>query len=185
LRVSSLLVLAFLFFASFVARAAAIAADATKKGGEERTAAAPSEAPAASGRCVDAGLGASILQAAERLEAKELDLAAREETLNAMQERIEQRLAELDAVRKEFSEAAGKLADAKSAELGKVAAVYANMKPAQAASIVDGMDARFAAGLLVQMNGESAAAIVAAMDPKKAYAVTVLMANGASRDGER
>ena len=183
MRISSLLVLAILFLASFLARAAAIAADAT--GMRTESAARPAAKDANAGACIDAAFGASLLQSAQRVEAKEARLAQQEQALNAIEARIEQRLAELDGVRAEFTEAAAKIADARDAELGKVSAVYSNMKPAQAASIIDGMDARFAAGLLSQMSGESAASIVAAMAPKKAYAVTVLMANRAALEGER
>jgi flagellar motility protein MotE (MotC chaperone) len=183
LRISSLLVLAALFFASFVARAAAIATDVADKGAPPRAAAA--QAPPASANCVEAAFGASLLQSAQVLRAKEAMLAERETTLNAAAAQIERRLGELDAARAEFTSAAQKVADARGAELGKVAAVYSNMKSTQAAAIIDGMDSRFAAGLLAEMSGESAAAIVAAMDPKKAYAVTVLMANRAALEKGR
>lgn len=178
MRVSSLLVLAALFLATCVARAASIAADVAQKGAEK-----PAVARAEAGRCVDAQFGAALLQSAERVKAREEALSEREDALKVIEARIEKRFGELDAVRAEFSAAAEKVANARGAELGKVAAVYSNMKPAQAAAIIDSMDSKFASGLLVQMSGESAASIVAAMDPRKAYAVTVLMANRSALEG--
>lgn len=180
MRVSSLLVLAGLFLLACVARAAAIAADIV-----QNNAAKPTVAEAEAGRCVDERLGASLLESAKSLKAREEALGEREEALKFIETRIEKRIGELDAVRAEFSAAAEKIANARSAELGKVAAVYSNMKPAQAAAIIDGMDSKFASGLLAQMSSESAASIVAAMDPKKAYAVTVLMANRSALEGAK
>jgi flagellar motility protein MotE (MotC chaperone) len=178
LRVSSLLVLSGFFLVSFMARAAVLASEVSSAGKLGSPAVATNAGKRMSrADCVAPELAASVIEADERARLRDEKLAEREQTLKIVEGRIERRLKELEDSRKVFVDAAEKASGKRTADLQKVAAVYAGMKPAQAGAIIDGMDPQFAAGLLAAMSSETAAAIVAAMDPEKAYAVTVLMAN--------
>ncbi|MEM6413889.1 MAG: hypothetical protein AAF720_04460 [Pseudomonadota bacterium] len=104
------------------------------------------------------------------------ELNKREQTLNAVEMRINEKLAELEAARASLATTAERLDAASSEDIKVLASMYANMKPAQAGQIFNAMEPTFAAGFLTQIRSESAAAILASMEPQKAYAVSVIIA---------
>lgn len=119
---------------------------------------------------------AELRQRAADLAAREARVADRERLLAEMEARIEERLAELEAAREALSRTAALVDGAAERDVARLAEMYQQMKPKQAAQIFDTMEPGFAAGFLAQMRSDSAAAILANMDAEKAYAVTLLMA---------
>ena len=61
-------------------------------------------------------------------------------------------------------------------DIGRLTAVYENMKPDQAAALFRLMEPSFAAGFLGRMRPDSAAAILAGLEPDLAYSISVVLA---------
>ena len=62
-------------------------------------------------------------------------------------------------------------------DISRMTTVYENMKPAEAARIMERMDVNFAAGLMARMRPEIAAQVLAGMEVDAAYAVTLTIAS--------
>ena len=143
----------------------------------------------------DAGDGPAVEQAqapedapdlgalAAELHRQRADLARREaaledrvQLLEAIEERVRDRLAELASARDKLAETAALVDDAASKDVRHLAEMYRQMKPKQAGRIFNAMAPEFAAGFFGQMGAKPAAMILANMDPDKAYAVSLLLA---------
>ena len=61
-------------------------------------------------------------------------------------------------------------------DVAQLTAVYAAMKPKEAAAVFEEMDPAFAAGFLGRMKPDAAAQIVAGLSPGKAYSISVILA---------
>lgn len=61
-------------------------------------------------------------------------------------------------------------------DVGRLVAMYENMKPKEAAALFQTMDPEFAAGFLGHMRPEAAAQILGGLPPEVAYAISVIMA---------
>jgi len=128
--------------------------------------------------------GASDLGAlAAELHRQRADLARREaaledraQLLDAIGERLRDRLAELATARDKLAETAALVDDAAGKDVRHLADMYRQMKPKQAGRIFDAMAPEFAAGFLGQMGAVPAALILANMAADKAYAVSLLLA---------
>ena len=126
-----------------------------------------------------ADLGALAIE----LHRQRADLARREaaieeraQLLEAIEERLRERLAELTLARDKLAETAALVDDAAGKDVRHLAEMYRQMKPKQAGQIFDAMAPEFAAGFLGQMGAEPAAMILANMAADKAYAVSLLLA---------
>ncbi|MFA8387461.1 MAG: MotE family protein [Pelagibaca sp.] len=111
-----------------------------------------------------------------RLIEREAEISEREATLAAAEDAIDTELALLEEAEKSLRETISRAAEAAEDDLSQLTAVYANMKPKQAAALFEQMDATFAAGFLGRMASDSAAKIMAGMTPEKAYAISVELA---------
>jgi flagellar motility protein MotE (MotC chaperone) len=110
-----------------------------------------------------------------KLEERKKDLDTREASLNKLEEELqkqkedlEKRLASLEDVRGKI---AAKLEDKVKSDGDKVTAlvsVFSNMKPAQAAKIIEGLNEDLAVEVLTKMKNKSAAEILNTMDSEKA-----------------
>ncbi|WP_108894477.1 MotE family protein [Palleronia abyssalis] len=117
------------------------------------------------------------------LQAREADLDAREEELQAEADRLEAgrealalQLEEIETAELELRELL-QLADrAAEDDLSRLATVYENMKPAEAAPLFEQMPPAFAAGFMGLMSPAASAAILAAMPADVAYAISVMLA---------
>ena len=96
------------------------------------------------------------------LENWENELTARTNELQALQQSMENRWTEMQAVAQQ--------------DIQHLVKMYAAMKPTQAAEIFDKFDPKFAAGFLRGMKSDQAGLIVANMDPTKAYQVSLELA---------
>jgi flagellar motility protein MotE (MotC chaperone) len=103
-------------------------------------------------------------------------LDEREQTLEAIEDRLRTRLEELEAARAELERTAALVDGAAGRDVRHLAQMYETMKPKQAAVIFDRMTPSFAAGFLAEMDADAAALVLANMDADKAYAVSLLLA---------
>ncbi len=103
------------------------------------------------------------------LEARLQALALVESAVAEDLERLEQAEAKLRATMATADKAA-------ETDIGRLTAVYENMKPDQAAALFQLMEPSFAAGFLGRMRADAAAAIMAGLDPDLAYSISVVLA---------
>jgi flagellar motility protein MotE (MotC chaperone) len=104
----------------------------------------------------------------KQLDERENNLNKLEEELQKQKDDLEKRLASLEDVRGKI---AAKLEDKVKNDGEKVTAlvsVYSNMKPAQAAVIIEGLNEDLAVDVLTKMKNKSAAEILNLMNPEKA-----------------
>lgn len=172
MRAGSLAVLGAVFVSAFVGRAAVLAAEVAGAPSERVKKAAP-----ASPQCVTGALAEELKAELDKLETRKLDLADEEATGKLILSHIEKRIAELEAANASLQGSLTKVENQKAGEERRVAAIYEQMKPQLAGSIIGAMDPEFAAGLLLSMNGESASGVLASLPPERAYQITVLMAS--------
>ncbi len=126
--------------------------------------------------------GADALMAALREREKQLDadaakLADRQQTLNVAEAKLAEQLAAFEKARKQLEATLATADKAAEKDIDRMTTVYENMKPAEAAKILDRMDVAFAAGLMSRMRPEIAAQVLSSMNPDAAYAVTLTIAS--------
>ncbi len=112
----------------------------------------------------------------EALSERELALADREIALQSAQEELSVRLEELKAAEEQLSETVERVDGAVERDVDRMTAIYAAMKPRDAADLFSEMAPEFSAGFLIRMQPEAAAAILAGLDPQTAYSISVTMA---------
>jgi len=134
-------------------------------------AARPDAAPAQSADVLEALAGRR-----KALDQRERDVEMREKLLAAAEARIDEKIAELKALKAQVDETF-KTEEAKGAEkLESLVKVYESMKPKEAAAVFERLDMVVLLDLLERMNERKLAAVLAAMDPARAQQVTVALA---------
>lgn len=119
---------------------------------------------------------AELSRQRDLLDDREAELDEREQQLRALNLRLKGRLDELKAARNRLEETAAIVNDAAGKDVRRLAQMYGQMKPKQAALIFDKMAPSFAAGFLAEMRPEAAALILQNMRPDRAYAVSLTLA---------
>lgn len=107
---------------------------------------------------------------------QEAALADRLAALSMADAAITKRLSELEQAEAGLKEVLAIADGAAEQDLARLTAVYEAMKPTDAATLFNAMDAEFAAGFLGRMQPAAAAAVMAGMAPDKAYSISVLIA---------
>ncbi|WP_425409241.1 MotE family protein [Hyphococcus sp.] len=174
MKTRALFVLGLIFCGSFIGRIAVMASDAASA---DAPADPAQQAGAPADACIGGELAAAVKDRMSALDGRERKIADREAELKTYERQVDKRLAELEEANNKLQTSIKIVQDARNADIQKLAAIYAGMKPAQAGGIINEMDAKFAAGLISSMNSEQAAQIVANMDSQKAYLVSVILAN--------
>jgi flagellar motility protein MotE (MotC chaperone) len=108
----------------------------------------------------------------KQLDAREANLDKLDEELQKQKEDLEKRLAALEDVRAKI---ATKLEDKVKSDGDKVnslVSVYSNMKPGQAAILLQGLNEDLAVEILTKMKNKNAAEILNTMEPEKAKHLT-------------
>ena len=126
---------------------------------------------------VEAGALLAALQARETaVTEREMQLADRMQALAVTEAEI---MEQLDALTEaeESLRATIALADAAAeTDLTRLATVYENMKPKDAAALFEEMSPAFAAGFLGLMRPDAAAMIMTLLEPQTAYSISVVLA---------
>lgn len=129
----------------------------------------------------------------QALAQREIEIAERERTLTEKQERleilskeIEERKKTIERTRKDVEriflqtdKLAERKEDARDAELKRLARIYANMQPAEAANILQNLDNKMAVDILTRMPAENAGRI---MENLKTTAKGVAITNAAMKE---
>ncbi len=124
-----------------------------------------------------------LLALLEETQAREAALAEREARLEARlqalalaETAIEEDLAKLEQAEAELRATMAAADKAAEDDIGRLTAVYENMKPDEAAALFQLMEPSFAAGFLGRMRSDAAAAILAGLTPDLAYTISVVLA---------
>lgn len=112
----------------------------------------------------------------EELDQRQADQDRRELTLKAVEQRVDEKIAQLKTLQAQFDAAVGKNQAEEDERIRSLVHIYENMKPKEAATIFEGMDMPALLQLLTRMKDLKTAPILAAMAPDKARAVTIAMA---------
>ena len=148
--------------------------------------AAPAKADEVKSSCVQIGQAESRGEAdvlhglSDRrgeLDARENELALREQLLAATQKQVGDKIAELKQIQSKLDAMLATRDDAQKAQLNALVKMYENMKPADAAKIFDKLDRRILTDVAGGMKPVKVGAVLAAMDPAKAQELTALLAS--------
>ncbi len=112
----------------------------------------------------------------DALDQRERDLDQREALLAVAEQRVDEKVAELEAVRGQIEELLGQVDEEGEAQLLGLVSIYESMRPADAATIFNGLDLEVLISVLERMRGTKSAAILAGMNPERARLVTTELA---------
>lgn len=150
----------------------------------------PAAAPAAAPQTADGSFDprelsqseVRLLQAlADRrkaLDAREYGLNQREAVLKAAEQRLVDKQAELTTMRTELKQLLQQVDEEETKKINNLVKVYENMKPKDAARILNDLELDVLMGVAQRMNVRNLAPVLAAMQPDKARAVTRSLAQG-------
>lgn len=134
----------------------------------------PSETPAS-------GAEQRLLeQLAERrtaLEARETAIETREQLLKAMERRVEERFAALDAREAEIAALEARRIERQTEEYAALSSAYERMKARDAAQIFDSLEEEFLVPVAAGMRTQALSGVLAEMTPDKARRLTILLAD--------
>jgi len=144
---------------------------------EQLISAPETELPDIAQVCFTSDAAAMLKQDQTEIEREAQDLQALKRSLQAWQDDLNRDRAELQAVQETLEDRWQQMQTTSDNDVQHLAQMYRAMKPDQAASIFDQMDAGFAAGFLRLMPSDQAGLILARMQTNKAYIVSVKLAS--------
>ena len=118
------------------------------------------------------------------LDKRAAEQSQREVLLEATEKRIDEKIAKLEALKKEIVGIADKQSAEDDARLKSIVKIYETMKPHDAARIFEQLDMPVLLGVVERMKERNAAPILAALDPAKAKAVTLALAERRERQAK-
>lgn len=121
-------------------------------------------------------LAEALRQRGLRLENYVNDIERRKRDLDAAQAQLTEKLIELRKIRQQIAEGAGRTSQQQSASVDQLIAVYDQMKPEQAGTVLSNLPPDFAAEILMRLRPDAGAKIMAAVEPTQAALLTSYMA---------
>jgi flagellar motility protein MotE (MotC chaperone) len=116
----------------------------------------------------------------QQLDARDEELAMRENLLKAAEKRVEAKVAELKALEAKVKSALDQRDETEAKRFKGIVAMYEGMKPKDAARIFDRLDLKILVDVSTQMKPATMSAILAQMAPESAERLTVELAQRAS-----
>jgi len=110
------------------------------------------------------------------LEAREREVAMREQLMSATEKRVSERVVELKDLEGRLNAMLAKRDEAEEAQLMSLVKTYENMKPGDAAKIFNKLDRTIMLTVASRMKPAKIGALMAAMEPQRAQELTVLLA---------
>lgn len=114
----------------------------------------------------------SLAKRREQLEQRERDIEQRDKLLKAAEKKVDEKVAELAALRKEIEGLLQKQQEEEARRIAQLVKIYENMKPKDAANIFNEMDFEVLLKIVDKMAERRVAPILAAMDPVRARDVS-------------
>lgn len=111
------------------------------------------------------------------IEQMEQELDTREKLLAAAEGKIDNRVAELEAMRKEIEIMLNLSDEKKHEQILKLVGIYEKMKPKDSARIFEELDEDLAVRVAAGMKAQAVAAMLASMTPEQARRLTTLLAS--------
>ena len=112
-------------------------------------------------------------------------LEQREALLEAAERRIDEKIAELQLLRKAIEDLLIRRDEQEEAQLTSLVKIYENMKPKDAARIFEELDMAVLLDVIERMKERKTAPILAQMNPRRAKAITLELAQRRGLPGER
>lgn len=113
----------------------------------------------------------------EKLDAREQDLQMKEKLMEATEQRINDKLAELKTLQTQVQTLLDQYGQQENKEIASLVKIYENMKPKDAAAIFNELDMPILVEVIDKMSERKVAPVLAGMDPKKAKDVTQELAD--------
>lgn len=111
-----------------------------------------------------------------QLRARALEIADREQVLQAAEARMREERERLEVTRKRLEKTLSIADDAAEADIQRLVSVYESMDPKKSSKIFETMDIGFAAGFLARMRQDVAAEVLGGMPAERAYAISATIA---------
>jgi len=118
----------------------------------------------------------SLSQRREELEQRAREIDEREVLLKAAEQRIEQRIGELERLQQSIEALLVQHDEQTEAQMQSLVKIYESMKPKDAARIFEGLDLDVLLAVIERMKERKTAPILAQMDPERAKTVTLELA---------
>lgn len=128
------------------------------------------------GRAQVRGLVEALQQRQTELRRRADALDEREEAMLVFERELDTRVADLEAIRTELEGKVGAAEEAQAAAAAEISRVYAAMKPAEAAPILDGLEDAVVLRILRQMRAKQVSAILPLLEKDRAVALTRALA---------
>ena len=112
----------------------------------------------------------------DALDQRERDIDQREAFLSVAERRLDEKVAELEAVRGQIEAMLRQVDEEGEAQLAGLVGIYESMRPADAATIFNGLELEVLISVMERMRGQKSAAILAGMNPERARLVTTELA---------
>ena len=119
----------------------------------------------------------SLSKRRDELDRWEANIQIKEATLDATQKRIDEKIQQIEAMKKQVAELLAKYNTQEDAKIKSLVKIYENMKPTDAARIFDEVEMPILLLVIDSMSEKKASPILAAMNSKKAKQLTVELAN--------
>lgn len=110
------------------------------------------------------------------LDSRESRISQREALLEVTEQRIEEKISELDSIRNDIKDLLGTQSEEEEARLRSLVKIYEGMKPKDAAAIFDNLDIEILLQVVSRMSERRSAPIIATMDIQRAQELTTLLA---------
>ena len=120
-----------------------------------------------------------------KLDERERDMDQRAAVLKAAEKRLEEKVADLDAVKLELQQMMARNNEQEDGRLRSLVKIYESMKPKEAAQIFDKLEINVLLGVVERMKENKVAPILASMAPERARQVTDMLADKSQRPPPR
>ncbi len=111
----------------------------------------------------------------EQLEQRSRDLDTREALLKVTEQRVGQKIKEMEVLRQQVQALIDQAGGAQQAQLDNLVKIYETMKPEEAAKIFEALDMPILLGVIQRMKPARTAPIMAKLPPEKAKEVTTAL----------
>lgn len=135
----------------------------------------PPPPPEAETSAAEMDLLGKLVERREQLEKRSRDLDAREALLKITEQRVDQKIKEMDLMRQQIQSLVNQVAGAQQAQLGNLIKIYETMKPDEAARIFETLDMPILLGVIQGMKPARTALVMAKLSAEKAREVTVAL----------
>ncbi len=113
----------------------------------------------------------------QALDAREHDLDQRENLIKAAEDRIDKKIAEMQALQADVKTMLAKIDEQDDAKLKSLVKIYETMNPKEAARIFEQLDMPVLLSVVTNMKDTKVAAVMQVMDPAKAKVLTDAIAS--------